>query len=190
MHEQPEVHFPDQSVNDDGEITDLDLWVDEFERYFDQRVVREIRTAIEVGLETAPYILISCAIDFLVTFWAGADSTRTRYRDFVNAYFTEYDGEHLYTELRCRMVHSHTVGDRAVICWDEPDLHKRAVSDGRAILNLEQFFADFLEAVQRYFAELRTSGRLLRNHIARFDETGVLSPLDPDELRRLAEERQ
>jgi hypothetical protein len=90
MAEDEFTQFPDQSVNDAGEIVDLQLWVDEFEKYFDERIVGEIRTTIEVGLQTAPYILISCAIDFLVTFWTGADSTGTNYSSFVNTFFDGY----------------------------------------------------------------------------------------------------
>jgi hypothetical protein len=177
------IQFPDQSVNDAGEIVGPQLWVDEFETYFDERIVGEIRTTLEVGLQTAPYILISCAIDFLVTFWAGADSTRTRYRHFVNTYFAGYDGEDLYRELRCRMVHNHTVGERAIICWDEPDIHKCTTGDGTVVLNLEQFFDDFIQAKDKYFAALRSSPELLKNHIRRFSEMGVLCSVDPDDVR-------
>jgi len=183
MAEGELTQFPDQSVNDAGKIVDLELWIDEFERYFDERIVDEIRTTIEVGLQTAPYILISCAIDFLVTFWAGADSARTRYRDFVNTFFDGYDGEDLYRELRCRMVHNHTVGERAIICWDEPDIHRCTINDGAVVLNLEQFFEDFIQAENRYFSALRVSSELLNNHIRRFNEMGVLCSIDPDDVR-------
>ena len=185
------TRFPVQSLNDEGEIVDLRLWVDEFERYFDERIVHEIATAIEVGLQTAPYILISCAIDFLTTFWAGANSTRARYRDFVNAFFAGYDGESLYRELRCRMVHNHTVGETAIICWDEPDLHGCTSGDGTVVLNLEQFFQDFIEAKNKYFAALRTSPEVLQNQIARFNDMGVLSSIDGEDVRRwVAQVRQ
>ena len=68
MSKKDLTRFPVKSLNDEGEIVDLRLWVDEFERYFDERIVLEIATTIEVGLQTAPYILIGCAIDFLTTF--------------------------------------------------------------------------------------------------------------------------
>ncbi len=178
------ICFPDASVNDVGQIVDLALWVDEFERYFDERIVSETRTAIGIGLQTAPYILISCAIDFLTTFWAGADSSRERYRDFVNAFFAGYDGENVYRELRCRMVHNHTVGQTAIICWDEPDLHGCTIGNGTVVLNLAQFFQDFIKAKNKYFAALRTSPDLLENQMARFNEMGVLSSIEPDEIRR------
>ena len=183
MIENKLIQFPGHSVNGAGEIVDLQLWIDEFEGYFDQRIVSEIRTTIEVGLQTAPYILISCAIDFLVTFWAGADSTRTHYRDFVDTFFTGYDGQNLYTELRCRMVHNHTVGEGAIICWDEPDLHRSTTGDGTVVLNLKQFFDDFVEAKNRYFAALRSSPDLLKNHIRRFNDMGVLCSIDPGDVR-------
>ena len=185
------ICFPDGSVNDAGQIVDLGLWVEEFERYFDERILSEIRTAIGVGLQTAPYILISCAIDFLTTFWAGADSTRERYRDFVNAFFAGYDGEKVYRQLRCRMVHNHTVGEAAIICWDELDLHGCTIGDGTVVLNLEQFLQDFIEAKKKYFAALRTSPEVLENQIARFNHMGVLSTIDGEEVRRwVAQVRQ
>jgi hypothetical protein len=183
MTESKLIQFPEQSVNDAGEIVDLQLWVDEFEKYFDGNIVREIKTTIEVGLQTAPYILISCAIDFLGTFWAGTDSNGTIYRDFVNTFFGGYDGQNLYRELRCRMVHNHTVGERAVICWNEPDIHKCTINDGTVVLNLGQFFEDFIQAKSGYFAALRVDPELLDNHKKRFYKMGVLRSLDPDDLR-------
>jgi len=183
MTEEEIIKFPDVSVNKEGEIEDLQLWFDEFEMYFNGRILSEIKITIEVGLQTAPYILISCAIDFLVSFWAGEDSTRTHYRDFVNTYFDGYDGENLYTELRCRMVHNHTVGERVVICWDEPDIHNSGTNDGNIILNLDQFFADFVIAKNKYFSALRSESDLINKHITRFNEMGVLCSIDPDQIR-------
>jgi hypothetical protein len=184
MNEKGSRSFPDQSMDEAGEIVDLGLWVDEFERYFDDAMLREIMITLEVGLERAPYILISCAIDFLVTFWAGANSTSKRYRDFVNAFFVGYDGDKLYTELRCRMVHNYTVGDSTIICWDEPDIHGCTTREGETVLNVEQFFLDFVQAKEKYFAALRDSPQLLANHISRFYDIGVLSSIDADHVRR------
>lgn len=183
MTENRVVEFPDQSVNEAGLIVDLDLWIDEFERYFEERIVSEIRSTIEAGLEMAPYILISCAIDFLTTFWVGGDSSGTRYQDFVATFFDGYDAENLYAEIRCRMVHNLTVGQRAIICWDEPDVHKCTTADGTVVLNLEQFFADFLGAKTRYFEALRASPDLVERQIRRFNELGVLCAIDADDVR-------
>ena len=184
MREKRSTSFPHQSMNDAGEIVDMQLWVDEFERYFDDTVLHEIKTTVEIGLEKAPYILISCGIDYLVTFWTGSDSTRKRYRDFVNGFFVGYDGDKLYRELRCRMVHNYTVGEGTIICWDEPDIHGCTTSDGETVLNVEQFFLDFIQAEEKYFAALRDSPQLLANHISRFYEMGVLCSVDADNVRR------
>ncbi|HBG74938.1 MAG: hypothetical protein A2X25_07440 [Chloroflexi bacterium GWB2_49_20] len=183
MAKDKSVQFPDQSMNDAGEIVDLQLWVDEFERFFNEKILSEIRTTIDNGLQTAPYILISCAIDFLVTFWTGTDSTRKSYPDFVNKYFDGYEGDILYKELRCRMVHNHTVGENAIICWDEPDLHKCTAGNKIIVLNSQQFFEDFILAKDRYIEELRTNHKLLENHIRRVNKMGVLSSINPDDLR-------
>ena len=34
----------------------------------------------------------------------------------------------------------------AIICWQEPDIHRRTTSNGIVVLNLEQFFDDFIQA--------------------------------------------
>ena len=175
--------FPKESVNENGEIISIDLYVDEFKEYFEAKIVSEIRTTIEANLKTAPYILISCAIDFLVTFWAGADSTRTRYKNFVDTYFVGYRGENLYRELRCRMVHNHTVGESTIICWDEPDLHKKVTDDDSTVINLAEFFQDFIQAVEYYFSALRIDPVLLNNQIKRFNEMGVLCNINPNDIR-------
>lgn len=177
------IQFPGKSVNDDGEIVDLQLWIDEFEKYFEDKVLSEIQISIEIGLQTAPYILISCAIDFLVTFWAGKESSKNHYKKFVEIYFDGYNGENLYKELRCRLVHNHTVGEKTIICWDEPDIHRQTLQGEIFVLNLEQFYNDFLQAVNKYFSDLRTKPDLKNNHINRFHEMGVLDPIDPNEIR-------
>ena len=175
--------FPDKSIHADGTI-DVPLFIDEFEAYFDAQVVGEIQKAIDNKMGATAYILISCAIDCLASFWRGRDSSRTVYRDFVDEFFGGlYDGNELYRDLRCRLVHNYTLGERIIVCWDEPDIHRSCTDTGELILNLDQFFEEFKQVKRTYFAQVRSRPQLQEALLRRWTDRGILSPICPDSLR-------
>lgn len=139
---------------------------------------------IDNGMGATAYILISCAIDCLASFWKSRDSSRDVYRDFVDQFFGElYDGQDLYRDLRCRLVHNYTVGEKLIVCWDEPDIHRSCTDTGEMILNLDKFFDEFKQAKRSYFALVRSDPRLQEKLLKRWEDVGILSPICPDSLR-------
>ena len=176
--------FPDKSIQPDGTV-DFALFIDEFEAYFDDQIVGDIQMAITNEMGAVAYILISCAIDCLASYWRGQDSTGATYRGFVDEFFAGlYDGNDLYRDLRCRLVHNYTVGERIIVCWDEPDIHRSCTDSGEFILNLDQFFEEFQQAKRAYFAQVRSDPRLQEKAVGRWRKVGILSPICPDSLRR------
>jgi hypothetical protein len=175
--------LPDKSMSEDGAV-DITLFIDEFEAYFDAQVIGEIEKAIDNEMGPTAYILISCAIDCLASFWKGQDSSRTAYRDFVDEFFRGlYEGSELYRDLRCRLVHNYTVGERLIVCWGEADIHRSLTDSDEMILNLDQFFEEFKQAKEAYFAQVHSTSHLQQNLLKRWEVVGILSPICPDSLR-------
>jgi len=173
--------FPDKSVSEDlTTIYDTSLFIDEFEAYFDQQIIGEIQKATDNKMGAAAYILISCAIDCLASFWRGRDSTGEIYKEFIDEFFDGYDANYLYKDLRCKLVHNYTVGENLIMCWGEANIHKRHTNEGKIIINLEQFLEDFRRAKSLYFARLRQDGDLQIKLANRWLEVGILSPICPD----------
>jgi hypothetical protein len=175
--------FPNKSVSEDFTIIyDVPLFINEFESYIDQQVIGEIKKAIKNNMGAAAYILISCAIDCLASFWSNEDSTGSIYKAFIDEFFDGYNAEHLYKDLRCKLVHNYTLGENIIMCWGEASIHKSRTSKGDTIINLEQFFEDFEKAKNRYFERVRLDRQLQVNLANRWLSDGILSPIQPDTL--------
>jgi len=66
----------------------------------------DIKRASNEGSKMGAFILCSCLIDAMAGFVKGADTTRTDYMIFISNYLTKYDPNSLYTDLRCKLVHT------------------------------------------------------------------------------------
>jgi hypothetical protein len=177
--------FPDKSVSEDQKtIYDISLFIDEFEAYIDKQIIGDIQRIIENKMGVAAYILISCAIDCLSSFWRDEDSTGVIYKAFIDEFFNGYDADNLYKHLRCRLVHNYTLDENIIICWGEASIHKSRTDKGETVINLEQFFEDFKKAKSIYFERLRLDRQLQVNLANRWLEFGILSPIHPSMLKR------
>ena len=99
----------------------------------------------------------ACFIDTLAGFYAGIDREQSkknsgkRFKDFVGHYLTKYDADKLWEDLRCGLVHSYAEGGTYVFTdANKAGYHFNKVSDGRTLLNLEDFCADLREAYKSY----------------------------------------
>ena len=113
------------------------------------------------GASLAAFILVSCAIDFLVGFFNGIDSFKPRpgdssknYTDFVKKYLTQYDPVDVYNHIRCRLAHNYTIGGNVALTHLHPELHDPKAIKGRKVINFEDFFRDFQLAAEAYFRDL------------------------------------
>lgn len=125
----------------------------------DDQIISEIETALKGynlgdikrvskrGLTIAGFILCSCLIDHIAGFRyerihdkkGKVRGSRKRYVDFVDGYMAQYgyEGEKLYDQLRCRVVHAYTSSDEAFAfdlmhnnqqelgAWSQPKNRKR-----------------------------------------------------------------
>jgi len=56
------------------------------------------------------FILCSCLIDAIAGFRKGCDTDRYDYKGFIYKNMTSYDKEKMYSDLRCKLVHSYSEG--------------------------------------------------------------------------------
>ena len=111
----------------------------------------------------AAFILLSCAIDFIAGFYSGLSNFDSRnsgeiYKKFIRKYMTKYDPADIYVGIRCRLAHNYTLGEDIALTHQQPKLHKPKVKAGeKKVINFENIYSDFKNAVEQYFQELEKS---------------------------------
>jgi len=150
----------------------------EIVRYVKQRIESRVIGDIERTMKVAKvgaFILISCAIDYLTSFYSNSDASPDQYQEFVEKYFPhQYDPKRLYNSLRCGLVHNYTIKGKHYSLTDgKPQLHFYP-QGGKVILNLENFFNDFIEAKDKYFDEVKRSKKLKYQLVQRYRKVGIL----------------
>lgn len=97
--------LPRQSQLDDTKIADLITSLGTYG-------LGDIRHNIETGKPVAAFILSSCWIDqvALFVFNHNEQNLDVHYRNFIKKYLKRYTELDLYTNLRCKLVHSYSVG--------------------------------------------------------------------------------
>ena len=150
-------------------------------RQIEDWVIGDIHRAIKGGSKVGAFILASCAIDYLASFWSGADSNAKTYKAFVAHFFDErYEPEDLYKSLRCGLVHNYTIRRSAYLLVDaKSGLHFQK-ADRTTILNLEDFVEDFRRAKDAYFERLDMDPTLKQNLVGRYKEVAILGLIQLD----------
>ena len=135
----------------------------------------DIKRASNGGSKMGAFILCSCLIDAMAGFVKGADTTRTDYINFVSNYLTKYDPNSLYTDLRCKLVHSYSEGGSYLFVDAKPHLHFTQ-QNTKTIINLENFIDDIeqsLETLKSKLTDITETG-LRQNAVTRFDSNGII----------------
>jgi hypothetical protein len=136
----------------------------------------DIHRALEGNSKMGAFILASCFIDYLTGFRYGKPTKGFEYVKFVRDYLKgNYDPSKLYVDLRCKLVHNYSEGGSYVFTDNHSELHKTTISDGRIVLNLEDFISDIEETLNTYFDELRTDDNTYNLAVTRYNNLGVLT---------------
>ncbi len=80
----------------------------------------------------------------------------------------------LYKDLRCRLVHNYSEGGSYFFTDNHSELHKAETTEGKVILNLENFIVDIESALQAYFNELRTDDNIFKLAVDRYIKFNVI----------------
>lgn len=133
----------------------------------------DAKKAANAGAKVGAFILASCYIDHLACFYFNKDGTDKTYKEFVHKWLPQYNAEHLYKSLRCKLVHNYSEGGKYTFVHEKPQLHQH--KDGnKTIVNLENFITELEEVQEKFFALLDSSDEHRQNAISRYKEVGIL----------------
>lgn len=136
-----------------------------FERDVFGRIRRLMSPAAEGGDPLLAFLFMACAIDYLAGYRVGGETKGRDYINFIRDYFpaSKYDPEGLYDSLRNGLVHMFTLKQKVytmVLTDNNPGLHLQ-VRNGQTVLNAQDFFADLVQAKDRFFSDVESSPDLL-----------------------------
>lgn len=136
----------------------------------------DIKRASEGNAKMGAFILASCYIDYLSGFRYGKNTKGLDYVKFVKEYFADrYDASKLYQDLRCKLVHNYSEGGSYAFTDNHPERHNFKISDGRIMLNLENFLDDIEGVLKKYFEELKTDEEKFKLAQNRYNKLGILT---------------
>lgn len=140
----------------------------------------DIGRASQGGSKMGAFILGSCLIDAIAGFYTGEDTNRTSYKAIVEKYFNRYDPENLYTDLRCKLVHSYSEGGSYLFTHGNSEVHMTQHSSGKTIINLENFISDLEKGLEAYLIDLSDNKDGLQTKATdRLNSNGILEVITP-----------
>jgi hypothetical protein len=117
----------------------------------------------ECGWPIAGFILASCFIDHISTFRWGKKVTWQTFTDFIDQYLPDrYKDIKLKEDLRNKLVHNYSVGEKYMLVAQSPQAHFEKQGD-KFYLNLGNFANDLKSALDRYELELEIPGEIPDN---------------------------
>ena len=138
----------------------------------------DINLASRGGSKRGAFILGSCFIDHLSCFYFGHSSTSSNYACFVDRFLPMYNGQNMYTDLRCKLVHNYSLGNQYALTHNRSKLHLKKDIDGKILINLKNFITEIKQAKEQYFAELKNDEQLQINFAKWYINGGVLVPVN------------
>lgn len=135
------------------------------------------------------FVWLACAIDWVAGFWWGKSTVKKNekgrtvksenkkcYISFINEYFPgdKYDANELWDSLRNGLIHLYTIKNaKYALTHGHRDSHLQ-LQNGYVLLNVENFFDDFVFAVNQYFSAVENDEILFKKFIERFERDGFL----------------
>ncbi|MDD4622863.1 MAG: hypothetical protein PHG71_06470 [Kiritimatiellae bacterium] len=141
----------------------------------------DIKRASAGESKMGAFILSSCLIDAIAGFMKGSDTNHADYKCFVCKYMSTYNKDDIYTDLRCKLVHSYSEGGSYWFTDNKRTLHLSKHTDGKTIVNLEDFIEEIESALTAYTTDLQNTGNqaLRTSAIKRFDGNGIIQVMTP-----------
>lgn len=136
----------------------------------------DIKRASTGGAKMGAFMLCSCLIDAIAGFMKGSDTNHADYKCFVCKYMTAYNKDDIYTDLRCKLVHSYSEGGSYWFTDNKRSLHLSKHSDGKTIVNLENFIEEIESALNAYASDLqnKVNQAARASAIKRYDGNGII----------------
>lgn len=159
-----------QQQPDDQKIADI---ITAFETY----ALGDIKHNIETHKPVAAFILSSCWIDQVALFVYNhnEENLDQHYKSFIKTYLNKYVELDLYTNLRCKLVHSYSVGVTTRITTEDEIYDNHTLTTNANFITAKTLYKDLKEAWGKVKNELLTNGSKTReNALKRFDISPTL----------------
>lgn len=168
----------------------LNWFKQQFRPHFEIMAVSPAKDMIEHPNGAMPaFLWITCAIDWLAGFMYGekrkpTGDVKKSFTDFIKIYFDsnpEYakHSENLYT-LRNGLIHNYTIkeqNNKREYCLARQGRggdHFKVMANGQTILNLDDLFADFESAKDKYFDAVEQTPSIFDKFEECYDREGFL----------------
>jgi hypothetical protein len=150
----------------------------------DEQKIQDIITALETyslgdiehNIKTkkpvAAFILASCWIDqaALFVYNHNEENLDQHYKNFIKTYLNKYLELDLYTNLRCKLVHSYSVGSNMRIATEDEIFDNHTLTTNANFITAKTLHKDLKQAWEKVKHELLTVGSNTReNALKRFD---------------------
>lgn len=149
----------------------VDPRIDEAQRCFNQIYIDGIPLIIRDNSAFLSFVCILTGIEALSGYRFDKGNLERRFKSFVEHYFP--DGYKPFVadlwEFRKKMVHAFSPAAFA-LTHNNPSLHFSKTSDGRLIMNAEDFYEAFRSAATKYFSELADDPALQQSMVKRLDD--------------------
>jgi hypothetical protein len=104
----------------------------------------------------AAFMIASCFIDQLGGIRHGSESSGKTYKKFIKEYLPQCDRYNLYEDLRCKLVHNYSLGNKYSLIRQAPELHLVPNASNQIYLNIENFVSDLKVAFDLFVTHLNT----------------------------------
>ncbi len=154
-----------------------------FDEWVEATAKRMVDAGDDVGVAMPAFIWLTCSVDWLAGFWWGKstqDHVREAFTGFVKKYFPNtYDPSRLYDSLRNGLVHSFTIKKgHYALKHRHPEMHLHPNSQGFELLNLENFYQDWLNAKNQFFDDIEKTPEMLDLAYERYSREGFLDVIE------------
>jgi hypothetical protein len=107
-------------------------------------------------------------------FEKGGDTRGDDYKCFVRRRLQGYDPEKLYSDLRCKLVHSYSEGRSYSFVDDKADQHRQPFGS-KIVINLENFIDETKAALEAFASDIRNVNLdVRRKAIQRLDSNAII----------------
>jgi hypothetical protein len=141
---------------------------------FREWVLGDIEKASKVGTKMGAFILASCFIDYIASYYVNDESGDERYKKFVKDFLKSYDADDLYYSLRNKLVHNYSEGGKYLFTDGKKAGEHLFMVRNKQIINLEDFIIEIKHAMEIYFSELDKNKKLQYNCVKRYNKNPLL----------------
>lgn len=129
-------------------------------------LLNEIDISYRNEAKVTPFILIILVIDCLGSYYKGEKASKDTFTSFMNDFniLKNCDPERVYKLLRNGLAHNLTIHQNEfILCFNKKNNHLKKTNEKSIIINFENLYNDFKDAIKLYFDKLSNDKNLQNN---------------------------